>query len=102
LNNGRKGIGKRAQSQRPLTTHNNFHLFLALSFNSDAKEVMFCDTLFNSDKIDVNSHSLTWLPAINASFDASHTVSLELGFAFESFDCLQHTRFSFLTSADSP
>jgi len=41
LNNGRKGIGKRAHNQRPPTKHNNFHLLLALSFSNLGSEFMF-------------------------------------------------------------
>jgi len=40
LNNGRKGIGKRAHNQRPPTTHSSFHLFLALSLSKLGSESM--------------------------------------------------------------
>jgi hypothetical protein len=40
LNIGRKGIGNRAHNQRPPTTHNSFHLFLALSFSKLGSESM--------------------------------------------------------------
>src|SRR5438093_7212116 len=71
LNNGRKGMGKRAHSQRPLTTHNNFHLLLALSFRNVDKEVICLEAPFDPNEIDLNSRSLTWLLAAPVLFDAS-------------------------------
>ena len=61
LNNGKKGIGKRAQSQRPLTRHSNFHLLRARFFNIVENEVRLLITPTNSHQIDLYSHNLTWL-----------------------------------------